>query len=97
MYDGFAHCRSNSVEKIFETIKQRFNAMFDFVITLRIGMYNFAHVGVMDTAKFSFGHLQTFQKIRNSAKIACAESIFTVYGKMFSSCVVNRVADLTVP
>ena len=98
MSDGLAHYRSTSVVETFKIIKQRFCVTFDNVIALRICMHIFAHVGAMGTAKFSFGHLQTFhvknRKFRENAVIACAESIFTVYGKMFSSCVCYRVTDI---
>ena len=57
MSDGLAHCRSVSVVKIFEMIKQLSNAIFDIVIALRIGVHNFTHARAMDTAKISFGHL----------------------------------------
>ena len=48
------------------------------------------HAGAMDTAKFSFRHLQTFcnsknRTFRENVVIAHAESIFIVYGKMFPS------------
>ena len=33
-------------------------------------------------------------KFCKNVVIACAESIFTVYGKMFSLCICDRVADL---
>ena len=55
MSDGLAHCRSISVLKIFEMIKQLSNVIFDIVIALRIGIHNYAHA--MDTAKIPFGHL----------------------------------------
>ena len=60
MSDGLAHCRSISVLKIFEIIKQLSNVIVDIVIALRIGKHNFAHARAMDTAKIPFGHLQTF-------------------------------------
>ena len=99
MSDGLAHCRLTRVVKIFEMIKQPFNVMFGVFIVLRIFMHNFAHAGAMDTAQFSFGHLQTFcysknRTLRENVVIAPAETIFIVYGKMFSSCVCNKVMDL---
>ena len=53
----------------------------------------------MDTAKIPFGHPQTFpiaknRKFRVSVVTARAESIFTVYGKVFSSCVCYSATDL---
>ena len=51
-------------------------------------MHNFTHARVIDTAKISFGHLQTFpqceKSVRENVVTARAESIFTVHGKMFS-------------
>ena len=99
MSDGLAHCRSTSVVKIFEIIKQLSNVLFDIVIALRIGIHNFTHARAMDTAKIPFGHLQTFpycetRKFRENVVTARAESIFTVDGKMFSSCICNCVTDL---
>ena len=72
MTDGLAHYRSTSVVEIFEIIKQRFCVIFEIVIALRVRTHNFAHVGAMGIAKFSFGHLSDFsiiQKIGNSAKM----------------------------
>ena len=60
MSDGLAHCRSISVLRIFEMIKQLSHVIFDIVIALRIGIQNFTYACAMDTAKFLFGHLQTF-------------------------------------
>ena len=37
-----------------------YKVIFDIFIALRIDMHNFTHVLAMDTAKISFGHLQTF-------------------------------------
>ena len=78
-------------------IKQLSNVIFDIFIALRIGIHNFTHACAMDTAKISFGHLQTIaknQKFHENVVTACAESIYTVYGKMFSSYVCNSVTDL---
>ena len=81
-------------------IKQLSNVIFDIVIALRIGIHNFTHARAMDTAKIPFGHLQTFpycekkRKFRENVLTARAESIFTVYGKMFSSCVCDSATDL---
>ena len=61
MSDGLAHCRSISLLKIFEMIKQLCSVMFDIVIAFKIGMHNFTYACVMVTAKISFGHLQTFR------------------------------------
>ena len=71
MSDGLAHCRSISVLKLFEMIKQLSNVIFDVVIALRIGIHNFTHACAMDTAKISFGHLDfsVLRKIGNSAKM----------------------------
>ena len=74
-------------------IKQLFNIIFDVVIALRIGIHNFTHARAMNTTKIPFGHLQTFRFAKNVVT-ARAESIFTVYGKMFSSCVCNSATDL---
>ena len=96
MSDGLAHCRSISVVKIFGMIKQLSNDIFDIVITLRIGIHNFTNAHAMDTAKIPFGHLQTFpyceknRKFRENVVTARAESIFTLYGKMFSLLVRTR-------
>ena len=73
--------------------------LYDILIALRISIHNFTHARAMNTAKVPFGHLQTFpywenQKFRENVVTACAESIFTVYGKMFSSCVCNIATDL---
>ena len=65
MSDGLAHCRSISVVKIFEIIKQLSNVIFDIVIALRIGIHNFTHAHAMDAAKIPFGHLQTFPYCEN--------------------------------
>ena len=99
MSDGLVHCRSTSVVKVFETIKQLFNVIFDIAIALRIGKYNFAHAGAMDTAKFSLSIFRLFRnaknrKFRQKVVTARAESIFTVNGKMFSLCVCYSVIDL---
>ena len=84
MSDGLAHCRSISVVKIFEKIKQVSNVIFDIVIALKICIHNFTHAHAMDTTKISFGHLQTFPYCEKSeienVVTARAESIFTVYG-----------------
>ena len=85
MSDGLAHCRSISVVKIFEMIKQLSNVIFDIVIALRIGIHNLTHARAMNTAKIPFGHLQTFpycekSEIPRKCSYACAESIFSVYG-----------------
>ena len=66
MSDGLAHCRSISIVKIFEMIKQLSNVIFDIVIALRIGIHNFTHAHAMDTAKISFGHLQSFPYCQKS-------------------------------
>ena len=99
MSDGLAHRRSISILKIFEMIKQLSNVIFKIVIALRIGIYNFTHARAMDTAKIPFGHPQTFpycekSEIPRNVVTARAESIFTVYGKMFSSCICNSATDL---
>ena len=99
MSDGLAHCRSISVLKIFEMIKQLSNVIFDIVIVLRIGIHNLTHARAMDTAIIPFGHLQTFpycenRKFRENVVTARAESILLEYGKMFSSCVCNSATDL---
>ena len=102
MADGLGHCRSISIIKIFEMIKQLSNNIFDIVIALRIGLHNFTHARAMNTAKIPFGHPQTFlycekSEIPRKCSYARAESIFTVYGKMFSSscsCVCNSATDL---
>ena len=99
MSNGLAHCRSIMAVKIFEMVKQPSNVIFEIVIALRIGIHNFTHASAMDTAKIPFGHLQTFpyaenRKFRENVVTARGESIFTVYGKMFSSCVCNSVTDL---
>ena len=99
MSDGLAHCRSISVLKLFEMIKQLSNVIFDIVIALRIGIHNFTHAGAMDTAKIPFGHLQTFRiaknrKFRENVVTARAAPIFTVYGKILSSCVCNSATDI---
>ena len=59
MSDGLAHCRSISIVKIFEMIKQFSNVIFDMVIALRIDIHNFTNACAMDTAKIPFGHTQT--------------------------------------
>ena len=99
MSDGLAHCRSISVVKIFEMIKQLSSVIFDIVIALRIGIHNFTHARAMDTAKIPFGHLQTFpycekSKIPRKCSYCTCKSIFTVYGKMFSTCVCDSATDL---
>ena len=99
MSNGLAHCRSIGVVKIFEMIKQLSNVIFDIVIALRIGIHNFTHARVMDTAKIPFGHLRTFpycanRKFHENVVTASAESIFTVYGKMFYLWVCKSVTDL---
>ena len=99
MSNGLAHRRSISVLKIFEMIKQLSNVIFDIVFALEIGIHNFTRAHAMDTAKIPFGHLQTFpycekRKFRENVVTARAESIFTVYGKIFSSCVCNSATDL---
>ena len=102
MSDGLAHCRSISVLKLFEMIKQLSNIIFDIVIALKIGIHNFTHARAMDTAKIPFGHLQTFpyktiaknRKFRENVVTARAAPIFTVYGKILSSCVCNSATDL---
>ena len=92
MSDGLAHCRSISVVKLFEMIKQLSNVIFDIVIALRIDIHNFTHARVMDTAKIHSGIFRLFHNAKNrifreNVVTARAESFFTVYGKMFSSCV----------
>ena len=99
MSDGLAHRRSISVLKIFEMIKQLSNVIFYIVIASNIGIHNFTYAHAMDTAEIPFGHLQTFpycknRKFRENVVTARAESIFTVYGKMFSSCICNSATDL---
>ena len=52
----------------------------------------------MDTTKIPFEHLQNFRYAKNrkfceNVGTASAESIFTVYGKMFSSFVCYSVTD----
>ena len=99
MSDGLAHCRSVSIVKIFEMIKQLSSVIFDIVIALRIGIHNFTHACAMNTAKILFGHLQTLpyaknRKFRENVAIARAEPIFTVYVKIFSSCVCNSATNL---
>ena len=99
MSDGLAPCRSISVVKIFEMIKQLSNVIFDTVISLRIGIRNFTHARAMDTAKIPFGHFQTFpyckkSEIPRKCSYCTSRINFTVYGKMFSSCVCNSVTDL---
>ena len=66
MSDGLAHRRSISVLKIFEMIKQLSNVVFDIVIATRIGIHSFTNARAMDTAKISFGHLQTFPYCKKS-------------------------------
>ena len=61
MSDGLAYCRSISVLKTFEMIKQLSNVIFDIIANaLRIGIHNFTHARAIDTAKIPFGHLKTF-------------------------------------
>ena len=98
MSNGLAHCRSIGVVKIFEMIKQLSNVIFDIVIALRIGIHNFTHASVMDTAKIPFRHLRTFPYCAKSEiprKCSyCTCRIFTVYGKMFYSWVCKSVTDV---
>ena len=80
MSDGLAHCRSISVFKIFEMIKQLSNVIFAIFIALRIGIHNLTHARAMDTAIIPYGHLQTFpycenRKFRENVVTARAESI----------------------
>ena len=99
MSDGLAHCRSIRVLKIFEMIKQLSNVIFDIIIALRIGIDNFTLMHMpWVLLKFHSGIFRLFRiaknrKIRESVVTARAESIFTVYGKMFSSCVCNSATD----
>ena len=98
MSDGLVHCRSISVLKIFEMIKQLSHVIYDIVIALRL-VYTILlmHVSWI-LLKFYSGIFRLFciaknRKIRESVDTAHAESIFTVYGKMFSSCVCNSATD----
>ena len=80
-------------------IKQPSNVIFDIFTALRIGIYNFTHARAMDTLKLHSGIFRLFciaknRKFRESVVTARAESIFTVYSKMFSSCVCNSATDL---
>ena len=88
MSDGLAHCRSISVVKIFEMIKQLSNDIFDIVVALRIGIHNFTNAHARDTAKIPFGHLQTFpyvknRKFRENVVTARAESSLLCMAKCF--------------
>ena len=99
MSDGLAHCRSISVLKLFEMIKQLSNVIFDIVIALRIGIHNFTHAHAMDTAKIPSGIFRLFRIAKNrkfceNVVTARAAAIFTVYGKILSSCVCNSATDL---
>ena len=99
MSDGLAHCRSISVLKIFEMIKQLSNVIFDIIIALRIGIHVILLMHMPWILKFHSGifrlfHIAKNQKFRENVVTARAESIFTVNGKMFSSCVCNSATDL---
>ena len=80
-------------------IKHLSNVIFDIDIALRIGIHNFTHARAMELLKFQSGIFRLFriaknQKFRENVVTARAESIFTVYGKMFSLCACNSVTDL---